>query len=414
MLKRLSFVIVTTIIWQFCSSLTLAQTAKPKLPDKFPPNPLGITIPDPLLPRSSGLNKRSLEKLQLTPQERQQLEVALDQLNQEATAQWQGGNKEQAFDIWNREVRLRRFLGSLSEVQALSRVGAIAWSDNNRQQVTYITQRLQAIQKQAKSQKTTDIELWRSLGLAYQQVRSPKPAVEAYEQVLVEVRQQKDVVAELEALKTIAEVHMSWFDYPSSAMAYEQLLGLASAKGDTSSELAYLQQLAYIYEQLKQPQNSINIRTKIAEIYQKTNNLIQLPELKIAIASDYEALAKENPSFLQEAFKNYQEAYTIAWGQQQFVGAGEALQKLVALYRSQGQLEEALQTSRILVQAQEKAANFYGLMKAYDQIGQISLERKDRNQALTAFQKGLEVAQQLKHEEAYFSQQIEQLSKANF
>jgi len=408
MLRRLIVIVTAAIL--FSGSLTLAQTKKPKPLDKFPPSPLEITTPDPLLPRSPK------DKQPLTLQEQQKLEPALDALNQEAAAKLQAGDQVAAFEIWNRELRLRRFLGSLAEVQALSRVGAIAWKQNDGQEVKYITQRLQAIQKQAQSQKTTaqiDLELWRSLGQAYQNVRSPKLAVEAYDPVLLVVRQQKNTTAVVEMLKTIGELHLSWFDYPKAAPVYEELLGLATSEGERGNEVTYLQRLAYIYEQTKQPQQSLKVLNKLAEIYVSENNLTEIPELKLAIASNYESLAKEDSNLLLEAFKNYQEAYTTAWQLKEYVRAGEALQKLIALYRSQGQTDEALQASQILVQTEAQAANFYGLMQAYDQIGQLYLERKEFPQALTAFQKGLELAQQLKHEEAYFTGQIEKVSKAN-
>jgi predicted negative regulator of RcsB-dependent stress response len=48
-------------------------------------------------------------------------------------------------------------------------------------------------------------------------------------------------------------------------------------------------------------------------------------------------------------------------------------------------------------------------MSAYDQIGDLYLERRESAQALTAFQKGLEIAQQLKYQELYFTQKIEKL-----
>ncbi|MEH1824980.1 MAG: hypothetical protein V7L22_06370 [Nostoc sp.] len=409
MLRRLIAIATATIL--FSSSLTLAQSKKPKPPDKFPPNPLEITTDDPLSPRSPK------DQQPLTLQERQKLEPALDALNQEAAAKLQAGEPEAAFEIWNRELRLRRFFGSLAEVQALSRVGAIAWNQNNGEEVQYITQRLQAIQKQTQSDKKTapiDLELWRSLGQAYQNVRSSKPAIEAYNQVLLVVREQKDPIALVETLQTIGELHLSWFDYPKAAPIYEELLSLATSLSDRANEVIYLQRLAYIYEQTNQPQQSLNVLNKLAEIYVNENNLTKIPQLKLAIASDYESLAKKDPNLLLEAFKNYQEAYTTAWQLQQFVPAGEALQKLIALYRSQGQTDEALQASQILVQTQAQAANFYGMMQAYDQIGQLYLERKEFPQALTAFQKGLKLAQQLKHEEAYFTGQIEKLSKTNF
>ncbi|MEH1871024.1 tetratricopeptide repeat protein [Nostoc sp.] len=406
-MRRLIVIVTAAIL--FSSSLTLAQTKKPKPLDEFPPNPLEITTPDPLLPRSSK-DKQPLI------QEQQNLEPALDALNQEAAAKLQAGDQVAAFEIWNRELRLRRFLGSLAEVQALSRVGAIAWKQNNGQEVQYITLRLQAIQKQAQSQKTTapiDLELWRSLGQAYQNVRSPKLAVEAYDQVLLVVRQQKDTTALVETLKIIGEVHLSWFDYVKAAPIYEELLSLATSQGVRVNEVTYLRQLAEIYEQTNQPQQSLNVLNKLVEISVSENNLTEIPQLKLAIASNYESLAKKAPNLLLEAFKNYQEAYTTAWQLKEYVRAGEALQKLIALYHSQGQTDEALQASQILVETETQATNFYGLMQAYDQIGQLYLERKEFPQALTAFQKGLELAQQLKYQEAYFAGQIQKVSKAN-
>ncbi|MEH2231272.1 MAG: hypothetical protein V7K71_16885 [Nostoc sp.] len=408
MLRHLIAIATATIL--FSNSLTLAKSKPPKPPDQFPPSPLEITTPDPLSPRSPK------DKQPLTLQERQKLEPALDALNQAAAAKLQAGEQVAAFEIWNRELRLRRFLGSLAEVQALSRVGAIAWKLNDAQEVQYITERLQAIQKQAQSQKKTapiDLELWRSLGEAYKNVRSSKLAIEAYNQVLLVVRQQQDRAAVLETLKTLGELHLSWFDYRKAAPIYEELLSLATSLGDRVNEVTYLQQLAYIYEQTSQPQQSLNVLNKLTEIYVNENRLTEIPELKLAIASDYESLAKKDPNLLLGAFNNYQEAYTTAWQLKEYVRAGDALQKLIALYRSQGQTQEALQASEILVQIQAQAANFYGMMQAYDQIGQLHLERKEFPQALTAFQQGLKLAQQLKHEEAYFTGQIAKLSKQN-
>ncbi len=402
MLRRLSVMITAAIIWQFSSSLTLAQSQRPQQPDKFPPSPLEKITSDPLLLLFGNAQK-------LTPAQLQQLEPQIDELSEAAAAKLAQGDSVAAFELWNRELRLRRLYGSLLEVQALSRVGAIAFNQNNREQIYYITQRLQAIQKQALSQNLIDLELLRSLGEAYQQVRSPKLALEVYNRVLATVRQQQNIAAIVDTLTTIGELNLAWFDYPQAAATYQELLSFATANSNRLNEVAYLQQLAYIYEQAKQPQQSINILNKLVEIYISENNTTPLPKLKLAIASNYQSLAKENPNLLVEAFKKYQDAYTTAWELQQYVNAGEALQQLIALYRSQGQVEDALQTSQILVEAQTQAANFYGMMQAYDQMGQIYLEQKQYPQALAAFQKGLELAQQLKYDETYFTQQIEKL-----
>ncbi|MFN4954364.1 MAG: tetratricopeptide repeat protein [Aphanizomenon sp.] len=402
MLQRFIFIITTIIVWHLCIFTTLAAEKKIEDLDKFPPNPLEITINDPILPNLP--NKR-----ELTATELQKLRTDLDGLNQEAQMTIQREDKKKAFEIWNRELRLRRFLGTLSEVEALSRVGEIAWNQNEREEVRYISKRLQVIQSEMEKQKNTDLQLWKSLGTAYQKIRIPKLGVLVYEQILILVKAQKDVSMEIETLKNIGELHLSWFDYSQAANTYQKLLNLAINQGDKNNELEYLEQLNYIYAQAKQPQAAIDILNQLVQIYTNQQNLNQIPALKLAIATNYESLAKENTNLKQQAFDNYQEAYTSAWQLEQYARAGEALEKLIAFYRSEKQIDAALQTGKILIETQTLANNFYGLMLAYDEIGNLYLERQEYAQALTAFEKGLAMAKQLKYQEAYFTQQIEKL-----
>ena len=400
-IQRLTILITTSIaICLLGTSLTLAKEKKPLPPKKFPPSPLEITVPDPLLPQINNQQP-------LSSQEKRSLEAALDKLNQEAAAKLQAGDTDGAFSTWNRELRLRRYLGKLPEIQALQRVGGVAYTKNNRLQIRYITQRLQKIQKQVQSQNTEDLKILQALGEAYQEVRSPSLAVEAYNQVLMIFRRNSDVTGEVDTLKTIAKVHLDWFDYPAAAATYEQLINLVSNNNDIEQSL---KDLAYIYDRSKQPRKAIDARQKLSLLYRQRNDNAKLSALKLSIGSDYETLAKENPNFIDEAFTNYQEAYTMAWDIQQYVRAAEALQKLISLYVAEGQMEEALQTSQILLQAEERAANFYGMMNAYEQMGKIHLQRQENQSALAAFQKGLELAQQLGYETDEFTQQIEKIS----
>jgi tetratricopeptide (TPR) repeat protein len=401
-LRRGNVGITATMFWLWlcCSSVALADSQKSK-PNEFPVNPLEITTPDPLLPQS-------ILDQPLTLLERLNLTAALDKLNQQAQAKLNAGDRAAAFEIWNRELRLRRALGSLQEVEALGRVGAIAWNENQKTEVQIITERLQAIQ-QMKSQPSADLNLLRSLATAFEQVRSPKLALEVYQQILVVAQQQRDITLKQTTLKMIAELYLSWFEYPKAAAIYEELLGLAKANQDRADQVIYLQQLAYVYERAKQYQQAVTVKQKLAELYLNEQQFTQIPALRLAIASDYEALGQLVP-----AFQNYQEAYASAWSLQQYYRAGDALRKLVALYRSQGQINEALETSQILLQADQLASNFYGLINTYDQIGQIHLKRGSTSEALAAFQKGLEFAKQLKYQETYFAQQISQLTKAHF
>ena len=70
-----------------------------------------------------------------------------------------------------------------------------------------------------------------------------------------------------------------------------------------------------------------------------------------------------------------------------------------------------MQTSQILLQAQQLASNTYGMMTTYDRIGQIYLKRANYPEALAAFQKGLELAQQLQYQETYFAGRIKQVNQ---
>jgi tetratricopeptide (TPR) repeat protein len=400
MLRRLCITIGVSLLYQLPASLTVAQARQP---DRFPPNPLEVTTPDPLLPHVRG-------EQQLSPVELQNLERALDELHQEGEAKLQAGDQQAAFEIWNREARLRRYLGSLAEVTALSRFGAIAWNRNQAEQVRFITQRLQNIQNQAQRQNTVDLELLRSLGEAYQRVRSPQMALQVYQQILTAVQEKQDAAAILQTLTTIGELHLSWFDYAQAAATYEKLLNLTANTNDRASELRYLQQLAYIYQQAQKPQSAIDVLQRLVEIHQQQNELDKIPTLQLAIGANYELIAQENPNLLRQAFHHYQEAYLNAMRSRHYVRAAEALQKLIPLYQAQGQIEEALQASQILIQTQQQAVNYYGMMQAYDQIGQLYLQLQQYPQALTAFQRGLELAQQLQHQETYFTQQIEKVS----
>ena len=144
-----------------CISTSATSASKKVPPAAFPVNPLEIKTPDPLSPFPSP-----------TPDEQKKLSVALDELNNQAQAKLNAGDKVGAFEIWDRELRLRRVLGFLPETQALARVGAIAWTENERFQVQVITQRLDAIAPQLKS--SNDLPLFKGFGFSFRASASTK------------------------------------------------------------------------------------------------------------------------------------------------------------------------------------------------------------------------------------------------
>lgn len=382
-------------VWATLSPLRgVAQT-----PNQFPPSPLEITTPDPLLP------KPPVDR-PLSPLERRQLIQDLDQLNLQAQALRTTGQPLEAFNVWYRELRLRRVLGLTQELDALGRVGSIAWGDSNDVAVRIITKRLETIQQQLQTQQPPDWTLLEKLGTIYQQIRLPGQALAVYEQILTEARSRQDRVAETRILKTIGDLHLSWFDYPKAIARYQELLELAKQNGDRLSQFAYTQQLTYLYDQAGQVQQAVDTRQQLVDLYLLTGDLTQLAELKLAIAQGYESLKQ-----LQNAARNYEESYTFAQSLQQFGTASQALQNLAKLYQSQKLLDSAIEVYRILLLVDSRAYNAYGMMETYDQIGKISLELNNSAQAMDAFKRGLNIAQQLGIRRKYFEQQIEKLNQ---
>ncbi|HAT12911.1 MAG TPA: hypothetical protein DCS91_04350 [Microcoleaceae bacterium UBA11344] len=407
-------------LWLCAGSIASAQTNQPGL-DQFSPNPLEITTPDPLTPTSESLSST----------QRDELSAALDQLNLEAVAKQQAGDGVGAFEIWFRELRLRRYLGPAAEIAALSRVGSVAWSNSKTLELKFITQRLQAIQKQVKSQVPANTELLPALAAAFQQVRAKGPTVEVYQEILDNARQREDILAQGQTLKAIGQIHINWLSYDKAAPVYEELATLiqenralfaANSVVQTSTvtvgngappqpvtpptEVDALRQLAYVYQQSKQPLKAIAAREKLTAVYVNLQNPSAIPPLKIAIAADYQSLGQINL-----AAQYYQEAYNLAVPIQQYAQASEALEKLALLYRSQKQWEPTLRIYKMQLLLEERADNLYGLMNAYDNIGQVYQEMKDYKKALESYQKGLEVAKRLGHRQEYFARKIQKVNK---
>ncbi len=397
--------VLGTAIFLLClnsAALAVAQNQKPTANQKPKPeeprlNPLEIKTPDPLLPK---IPKRG----SLSPEQQSQLRSALDQLNAQATAKLQAGQADEAFEIWYRELRLRRALSPVEEVQALGRVGEIAWQRMRKYDSQIIGVRLQEIQREAEDKKLLNLELLQALGTAYQQVQLAEAAAKVYQQILAQQRQRGDTGSQEETLTTLAQQQMAWMDYAKAAVTYEELLALATSQGDSVKQFNYLQQLIFVYDKAKQPDNALRTKLKLLQTYQSADP--RIPALIVAIGSDYEALNKPN-----EASQNYQQAYELARVSQQFAYASDALRKLAALYRSHNQPQSALQVYDVLLKIEQQTYNYYGLMDAYDLMGQIYLEQKQYPQALAAFQQGLALAQSLQYQENYFNTQIERVTK---
>ncbi|MBE9170184.1 tetratricopeptide repeat protein [Pleurocapsales cyanobacterium LEGE 06147] len=368
-------------------------------------NPLENTQADPLLPHPSV-------KRPLSPLEKRRIRKATVELDTQAKTRLEAGNEDEAFALWYRELRLQRVLGRLEEIAALTKVGALAWEKNRSADLKVITQRLVKIEQQATAEAELSPKLLSSLGQAYQQLRELDRAINIYQQLLTDARQRDDANNELATLETLGKLYLAKFDYLQAATIYEELLSsLPTEQQETvnnreSKTETYLRQLIEIYNQALQPDKALPLKQQLAEKYLENQQIEQLAPLKLAIADDYRAIKQ-----LQKASQNYQEAYTLALSLQQFALARDALQKLAELHHVSHQPEQALQTYQKLLVVNQNSYDYYGLMNTYDRMGQIYWEQANYPLALTAYEKGLTVAQSLNYRVDYFTTQVDKVKE---
>ncbi|PZV08664.1 MAG: hypothetical protein DCF22_19795 [Leptolyngbya sp.] len=454
--------------------------------EEFPPNPLEITQPDPLIPYD-------YKKRPLTAQEIRQLRAGANRLAVIGATKLEQGDRVAAFNAWNRELRFRRLAGPLTEeVLTLGRVGDAAWRDSDTTQLRWVTKRLDEILAKAQTEQAAskgqlanpdrlseletlppdlaldlqptqpskitenrtsssqpqapapapaaptvtarqllgsidtnplavggvnalvilgnlnkEVSLLDALGFAYQQVRLPQTAVKVYRQLLAEARRRKDDFKLEATLITLGQLHLAWFDYGSAVQPYEELLARSRSRRDPINFPLYLDRLAYIYEQAKQPAQAIPYQEQLITFHQTAlGDATLIPALTLKIADNHRRLAQ-----LDQAETTYQLAYKLAIPLLQFSNAAEALKKLADLYRANNRLDSALRMYTFLVDIEKQAYNTYGMMDAYDQMGQVHLLRKEYPEAIAAFQQALPLAQQLKFREDYFATRIQKASE---
>jgi tetratricopeptide (TPR) repeat protein len=393
LIRLLSLIFLLLIVVP--GELVFAQTRE----NKFG-NPLEIYGEEPLLPK--------LDR-PLSPLEKDKLRKACNDFNNQATILLNDDKEEKAFELWYRELRLRRKLGEVEEVSALGRVGNIAWSKNRKSDLQIITNRLETIEREASAKEEIDPSLLNVLARSYQQVKELDLALAANQKILANARSDRalslDLVQAIEqqkkALKTIGELNISRFNYQNAATAYQELLAIAQEENDYIHQSIYLDRLAEIYNEATQPSNALKVKLQIADRYNREKKIRELANLKVSIANDYQLLNKPEP-----ASQNYREAFELAWSLKDFALASESLEKLGNLYQKYRQIDAALQIYQQLTKVQQKSYNYYGLMNNFDRIGQIYLDKNNYSQALSTFQQGLEIAKNLNYQEDYFLKQI--------
>jgi tetratricopeptide (TPR) repeat protein len=357
-------------------------------------NPLqtGVDRRDPVIP--PGYGRRKLSTFEIY-----RLEQKINQLQQTASQELQQGNPNRAFELWYRQLKLARAINTEVEIEALGKVGAIAWQENRAVDLRNIANRLMAIEKGITIADLSP-QLLESLATAYQQVRYLEQAIAIEQQILKNSKQQQNLVAVAENLKILGELYVANFDYSLAVKTYQELLTLAESKSNLEQVNFYLTTLIDLYDRTGQIKPAIAARKRLIKNY-TNNKLDQVAGLELAIAHDYEALNQTT-----KAREAYERGFTLASATQQLAIANDALESLGKLYLKKRQEQKAIATFTQLEKVQRQSYNHYGLINTYDTLGKIYLKLEQKKEAKQCFQQALELAKALDYKVEYFKQLI--------
>ncbi|MCY7408415.1 MAG: tetratricopeptide repeat protein [Alkalinema sp. CAN_BIN05] len=372
-------------------------------PQRFPPNPLGQVLPDPLLsdPQLLLEPRRSLNDL-----EKEKLRSALDRLHIEGQTQFSQKKSDEAFLIWFRELRLRRVLGFREEIFALAKIGEIAWQNNRTRDLRDITERLQVIQIKIQPQsnpatpspifdEASFSELNEYLAIAYQVLRAPQLALSIYEPRLQSLRSNalpnslpNNPIELFKTLNSIGLIHLDWFRYTKAQQIYLDLRELSRLAQNPASEALYLIQLTYIAEQNNQPKDAIGPLQDLIILY-AAQPAVQ-PALTLRLAENY-----DKAQDLGNAEKNYQTTFTVSQTLSQNSYGSSALFALGDLYRRTDRFPAAEQVYDFLVDSEQAVYNLHNAMKASDSLGQMRDRQQNYPGAIAAYEQATAIAQRL-------------------
>ncbi|MEM8605161.1 MAG: tetratricopeptide repeat protein, partial [Cyanobacteria bacterium P01_H01_bin.121] len=211
-----------------------------------------------------------------------------------------------------------------------------------------------------------------------------------------------DVASLLETLRSLQLGKLDFDAVTESVQA--QLADLDQQPISTQKplqEATLLQELVYNYEQAQQWQEAIAGQEQLATLYRQIPSLNnRLPKLQWSIGQNQEAAGD-----LEAATRTYRYAYQLAQSLTQFATAQEVLLSLGNLYRQEQGYEQAIQTYQILLQVNRNSRDAYGLLDAYDRLGEMYLAVADIPSAEDSFSRALNLARQLQ----YIGQETRQL-----
>lgn len=379
-----------------------AQVLRPEVRDPFLADPLTDNPRDPLLPTPTV--DRPLSPLELFT-----LEQDLNQLAREAEALAAANDSEAAAALWLRELRLRRLLGLDAELAAIDRVAQRLRDSSATRELQLLSARLDQISPALGPEQREDRQRLERIAAIYTTLGNVEAAAELRRSLATAALDRGDTDDHQAQLEALAWLYADWFYFPEAAATYDELVELVANRGaDQSGEdgVRFLVGQIENLEAAQQFEAALVAQQQLLLRYrEEETRWPQMAGLQYAMATNYRRLGN-----LDWASQQYQIAYTNAITGQQLEIAAQTLRALADLYRQVDQWPDVDYLYQQLLAVERQALDAFGLMDAFDQIGQLYEQAENPAGARQAYEEGLALARQLRHRQDYFTNQIQRLS----
>ncbi len=344
----------------------------------------------------------------LSPLEKRELGMALDRLAVEAGQLYDMGEMDEAFELWMREVRLRRILGLEPELAAIRRVGLRAWEASRTPEAQLLTLRLDEIQAEVLAQPTPPLNLVVALAASYETLRAVDAAIAVYETLRVRAAQSGDLLLQLRLLDRIGQLQADWFRFEAAAETYRRILVLTEGQRLAPAQRAdYFKRAIENFEQAEQRETAILLQRQLLRHYQDLGQEREIAPLQLAIARNYRAIGRADL-----ALDFYQSAYRLALDLDQSLYARDVVADLATIYRDLDRPEDVLYLYDQQLAVERLSYSGYGIMTVFDQLGQFYEAQEEPESAIAAYREGLIMAHHLGHRRTYFETQIRRIQIA--
>ena len=285
-------------------------------------------------------------------------------------------------------------------------LASLAWADKEKEiaRLEELLRTSQALAKQDKQVKKTNVRLLNQLGLLYKNLGRQDKALDSYQKSLKLAQNIGDRAGEGATLNNLSALYHARGDYDTALRYLQESLAIRRAIGDQAGEGTTLNNLSALYHArgdydtaLRYLQESLVIQRAIGDQAGESAALNNLSQIYDARGDDDTALR-----YLQESL-----VIQRAIGDR--AGEGATLNNLSQIYKARGDDDTALRYLEESLAIQRAIGDRAGLCPTLFNMGHVYLQKDEHQQALACWVAVYRIAKEIGLPEALMN--LENLAK---